>query len=214
MSWTDAEIGEVLERHRRPGNDGDQLEAKSCTHDLGGSVWESVSAFTNTRGGTLLLGICEDDGFMPRPGFDSSRIISQFIEGIGDGSPQGVTLTHPAEYIITHCENNDMPFLAIDVFENNAGQKPCYITAKGPQSSGYRHIDVRDVRLSPTEVFEFNNAMISSPMDRCIVKDADLSDLDVTALNRMITANRNSKALSGAKSRARKFRRHSQCRPV
>ena len=110
MPWTDPEIGEVLERLRRQGNDDDQFEAKSCTHDLGGSVWESVSAFANTRGGTLLLGINEDEGFTPQPGFDSRRIIAQFIEGIGDGSPQGVKLTNPPEYVITHCENTDMPF--------------------------------------------------------------------------------------------------------
>ena len=60
-------------------------------------VWESVSAFANTKGGVLLLGISEDGDFSPVPGFDANHIASQFMDGMGDGNPQGARLTNPPE---------------------------------------------------------------------------------------------------------------------
>ena len=84
--WTDGEIGQILERLRRQGNDDGRFEAKSCATDIGSSVWESVSAFANTSGGTLLLGINEKNGFRPVDGFDQNVIASKLMEGMGDGT--------------------------------------------------------------------------------------------------------------------------------
>lgn len=134
--WTDDEIRRVLERLRRQGNDDGRFEAKSCATDIGSSVWESVSAFANTSDGTLLLGISEEDGFRPVNGFNQNRIAAKFMEGMGDGNPQGVRLTNPPQYEISRCEYADKPLLAIDIHENPIEDKPCYVTAKGPKSGG------------------------------------------------------------------------------
>ena len=69
--WTNDDIAEVLEHLRVQGNDDARFEAKSCARTIGTSVWESVSAFANTKGGVLLLGISEDGDFSPFP--DASR---------------------------------------------------------------------------------------------------------------------------------------------
>ena len=55
--WTNDDIAEVLEHLRVQGNDDARFEAKSCARTIGTSVWESVSAFANTKGGVLFLGI-------------------------------------------------------------------------------------------------------------------------------------------------------------
>lgn len=67
MMWTNDDIAEVLEHLRVQGNDDARFEAKSCARTIGTSVWESVSAFANTKGGVLLLGISEDGDFSPVP---------------------------------------------------------------------------------------------------------------------------------------------------
>ena len=74
MMWTNDDIAEVLEHLRVQGNDDARFEAKSCARTIGTSVWESVSAFANTKGGVLLLGISEDGDFSPVPGFDANHI--------------------------------------------------------------------------------------------------------------------------------------------
>ena len=49
MMWTNDDIAEVLEHLRVQGNDDARFEAKSCARTIGTSVWESVSAFANTK---------------------------------------------------------------------------------------------------------------------------------------------------------------------
>ena len=108
MMWTNDDIAEVLEHLRVQGNDDARFEAKSCARTIGTSVWESVSAFANTKGGVLLLGISEDGDFSPVPGFDANHIAPQFMDGMGDGNPQGARLTNPPEYDVSRCEQNGL----------------------------------------------------------------------------------------------------------
>ena len=51
------ELTEVVERLRIQHNDDENIEAKKCETKLSNDVWESVSAFGNTSGGLILLGL-------------------------------------------------------------------------------------------------------------------------------------------------------------
>ena len=207
MMWTNDDIAEVLEHLRVQGNDDARFEAKSCARTIGTSVWESVSAFANTKGGVLLLGISEDGDFSPVPGFDANHIASQFMDGMGDGNPQGARLTNPPEYDVSRCEQNGLSFLVIDIHENGIQHKPCYLTARGPQTGGYRRMDDKDLRLSPTEVFEMTHALTPSSADRMVVPEADVSDLNAEAVDRVLAEHRNSKALRGTDTRLERMTR-------
>lgn len=205
--WTNDDIAEVLEHLRVQGNDDARFEAKSCARTIGTSVWESVSAFANTKGGVLLLGISEDGDFSPVPGFDANHIASQFMDGMGDGNPQGARLTNPPEYDVSRCEQNGLSFLVIDIHENGIQHKPCYLTARGPQTGGFRRMDDKDLRLSPTEVFEMTHALTPSSADRMVVPEADVSDLNAEAVDRVLAEHRNSKAFRGTDTRLERMTR-------
>lgn len=207
MTQTNDQAAEILAKLRRQGSDDANYEAKSCQQNIGGSAWESISAFANTSGGTLLLGIDEHQNFAPVDGFDANRIIDQLTEGMGDGNPQGVRLVNPPSYEISRCFENGKPFVLVEVKENAPGDKPCYIKAKGPQSGGYRRVDDKDIRLSPMDVFELENQLVSRSTDREIVPEASEKDLDDDALNTIFEIHRNSKALRGAVSKREKMTR-------
>lgn len=166
-----------------------------------------MSAFANTKGGVLLLGISEDGDFSPVPGFDANHIASQFMDGMGDGNPQGARLTNPPEYDVSRCEQNGSSFLVIDIHENGIQHKPCYLTARGPQTGGYRRVDDKDLRLSPTEVFEMTHALTLSSADRMVVPEADVSDLNAEAVDRVLAEHRNSKTLRGTDTRLERMTR-------
>lgn len=207
MTWNDETIAAALRRLQRQGNDDGNFEAKSCVQGIGNSVWETVSAFANTAGGTLLLGVSEEKGFLPISEFDQNRIVNQFIAGMGDGNPQSARLTNPPEYEIFRCEYEGQPLLAINIKENPSTLKPCYITAKGPKSGGYRRVDDKDIRLTPTEIFELENTMTPSPADRGIVAEARMKDLDEQALDHILATRQDSKALRGVTERTEQLAR-------
>ena len=72
------ELTEVVERLRIQHNDDENIEAKKCETKLSNDVWESVSAFGNTSGGLILLGLDQENGFTIPPKFDIDKSIEQF----------------------------------------------------------------------------------------------------------------------------------------
>lgn len=62
-------------------------------------------------------------------------------------------------------------------------------------------MDDKDIRLSATEVFEFENAALPSPADRGIVPEATLNDLNDEVVERIIMIHQGSKALRGTITR-------------
>ena len=82
------ELAKVVSRLRAQRTDDAFVEVKACSRGLSADVWETVSAFANTAGGLLLLGLDENDGaFAPAQHFDINRVRDQFVTGMGDGGP-------------------------------------------------------------------------------------------------------------------------------
>jgi len=59
---TPDELHTHIETVRRLKTDTDTLEAKSAVGGLPQNLWRSLSAFSNTRGGSVVLGIEERTG--------------------------------------------------------------------------------------------------------------------------------------------------------
>ena len=59
------ELTGLLESLRRMGSDDLNVEVKESATTLSRDVWETVSAFANTAGGIIVLGVSERAGFVP-----------------------------------------------------------------------------------------------------------------------------------------------------
>lgn len=59
------ELDQIVRRIRAQRNDDASVEVKACASALGSAVWDTVSAFANTTGGLLILGL-DRAGASPR----------------------------------------------------------------------------------------------------------------------------------------------------
>lgn len=189
----------IVSRLRKNGRDDASYEAKSCASNLSSDVWESISAFANTEGGTLLLGLDEDGGFVPVPHFEIDKICNQLISGMGDGGTEG-RLTNPPQYSILRVSLEGSPILVTLVKELEPFYKPCYISERGKAGGSYKRIDDADIKLTPNEVYSLESACSSSQFDRAPVTEATIADLDEAVYVQAFAkaARLNPRALKGA----------------
>lgn len=206
---TQAELEKLVQRLRAQRDDDARVEAKACGTSLSKDVWESVSAFANTSGGLLLLGLDERHGFVPARGFDFARVRDQFVSGIGDGGADNALLANPPHYHLERFDVGGSQILAVTIRENDVQQKPCYILRRGMQGGSYKRVDDKDIRLSPAEVFELQGLLVPSDADRSIVASATLDDLDMGSVQGFCEELRrqNSRSLRGAESPREQRRR-------
>lgn len=174
----EVELESIVARLRRLGSDDGRYEVKACARELSKDIWESVSAFANTKGGTLILGLDEKAGFEPVGGFELERVRNEFMTGVGDGGKDGVRLANPPQYAIERVELEGHPLLVIEVEELEASGKPCYIIARGIQGGSYKRVDDADIRLSANELYSLSNSAVVTGSDRAAVPGASAGDLD------------------------------------
>ena len=147
----DEPLGLIVERLRRRGTDDASVEVKACTNKLSADVWETVSAFANTAGGLIILGLNEAEGFVPSANFAIDRVRDQFVSGIGDGGSAAV-VAHAPRYELDRGEVDGLQVLLVRIFELELKAKPCYIGARGVQNGSYKRVDDKDIKMSPAEL--------------------------------------------------------------
>ncbi len=194
------DIEETISRLRAQGNDDEQVEAKKSEQQLSNDVWESVSAFANTSGGLILLGLDENAGFKPVERFNIDKAIDQFVSGMQNN---GGKLTNPPQYSMSRVDFEGRQILAVQISETENSLKPCFVTSKGVQNGSYKRVADKDIKLSATEIFALQNALVPSPADKSIVEGATMADLDDDIVSTIIENEGVShpKALRGAKTK-------------
>lgn len=197
------ELAAIVDRLRQQGTDDAYVEVKACASSLSSDVWESVSAFANTRGGTIIFGLDEKRGFTTVPGLALDKVRHQFVMGIGDGGPDNCLMVNAPQYELERVDFEGSQVLVVELGETDPRLKPCYIRRKGLANGAYKRIDDEDVKLSAAEIYELENALKPSLADRAVVVGATVADLDQVLVNDLILRKQRqgAKALKGVDDR-------------
>ena len=179
------ELTGLLESLRRMGSDDLNVEVKESATTLSRDVWETVSAFANTAGGIIVLGVSERAGFVPVENFETEKVLNQFVAGMGDAGGRG-KLANPPKYTIERVELQGTVVLVITIEELDPSSMPCYVIERGAQGGSYKRIDDKDVPLSSTEVLSLSSYERTSPSDRDAMPGAVAGDLDEALVDRTI----------------------------
>jgi ATP-dependent DNA helicase RecG len=159
------------------GEDKD-TEFKSAKGGLPRSLWETLSAFANTDGGYLVLGVdknLEIEGVV-NPG----GLLKTFWDG--HNNPQKVSYpvcSQPDIQVLTI--NSTKKVVVIHVPRVHRSHRPVYINGN-PMLGTYKRNFEGDYRCTEEEVRQMLRDADNAPQDQAILENFDMVDLDAESL--------------------------------
>jgi ATP-dependent DNA helicase RecG len=127
-----AAVSTLVERLRRFGGEPSEVEAKAAEDGLPKSVVETLCAFANTNGGTLILGIDERAGFAVVPLADPVRLRDNLVSVASDN------LEPPLRLATCLVEFDGQRLVVAEVDPIPSDHRPCYVASKGIGTGSYR----------------------------------------------------------------------------
>ena len=186
------QINDHIERIRRRGSDDAVVEAKASVDRLPKSVWDSVSAFANTEGGIIILGLDEANGFIPAEGFNPTKTVNALLAGFREGPDAKVSPIPPHQVETVEVDGSFVVVVTIDPLRPiPTAQMPCFVREKGIQRGSFKRVDEQDLRLSPYEIYVFETLKTPADVDRAPVPGVTLDDLSETRMRATFEALRN-----------------------
>lgn len=184
------DLSAELARLRRASKDNEHVEVKSCTTKVDKSFWETVSAFANTDGGLILLGLSEPE-FTPIEGFDFERIQDQVIGGLRDSSQAEPKVTPVPEYRVASITVDGTELLALRVEPMAESprlrkQMPCFVSAKQIAKGSYKRVLDQNQLLNAYEVYSLGHRFEEDLTDLQPVEEATLDDLSEDRIDALV----------------------------
>ncbi|MBP2409512.1 ATP-binding protein [Brachybacterium fresconis] len=197
----DQELAEHVARLRRQRQDDAHVEAKAAASGAPKDLWRSVSAFANTEGGLIILGLDEASGFVPAEGFDPQRTLDVVLTGF-DASPgthAKITPIPPHELGRSEVDGAQVVTLRIDALDGTSGAKlPCFVTAQGLEAGSYKRVADANKRLTHYEVYLLHSKRRQDRTDRETVEGRTLAELSTDLVSRTLEGLRTrGRALTG-----------------
>jgi ATP-dependent DNA helicase RecG len=161
------------------GEDRD-IEFKAAQGGLPKSVWESISAFANTAGGTIVLGVKEGDGGFEIVGI---RKLQPLLKDFWDTHNNPQKLNYPVcrEADITTLTIDKQTILCIQIPQVLRQQRPIYINGN-PIGGTFKRNFEGDYRCSEAEVRLMLRDAGDDPTDGRILEGFTTDDLDAESL--------------------------------
>ncbi len=170
---------EKLLQHINLGEDED-IEFKSADGGLPNDIWETVSAFANTDGGHIVLGVSEGKGDLIISGIRNPDVL---LKKFWDSHNNPQKLSTPI------CINSDVTVLELDahslviigVPKAIRQQRPVYIN-NNPMTGTFKRNFEGDYRCTREEVQQMLRDAGNEPQDNQILEGFDLTDIDTETL--------------------------------
>ncbi len=168
-----------LEQYR----ENNRIEAKRALGGLPESIWETYSAFANTLGGIILLGVEEHrDGSLHAIALpDPEWLAETFWEAVND--PQKASVNILSEQNVRIEDADGKPIVVITVPRAQRFDKPVYIDGN-PMAGTYRRSGEGDYKCTREEVESMlRDAAIQTP-DMKLLSQSPLEGLDLGTVRR------------------------------
>jgi ATP-dependent DNA helicase RecG len=136
------ELTEMVENLRVLGSDVTDIEVKKAAGGLPKSLRETLSAFSNTRGGVLVLGLDEATGFAPATIDNPAKMASDLASLCSND------MNPPLRPYIQILAFEGVQLLVAEIPELPREQKPCFYRGAGLTKGAYIRVHDGDRQLS------------------------------------------------------------------
>lgn len=187
----DIDVERIVENLRLVGTDAERIEVKS---GVGKSVRPTLSAFSNSAGGLLIVGLDEGNGFSVVPDFDAAAARDALRARCQELNPTVRPMTDLVPF-------EGSTLLIAHIPEIQPRLKPCHIADRGRYDGSYLRSGDGDVRMTPYEVDRFVDEQRQPVWDREGVEDATVGDLEAEALDRFLDGEKNKRPKTFADGR-------------
>lgn len=171
---------DVLRRLRQFGGEPAEVEVKAAVGGLPKSVVETVSAFSNTNGGLIVLGVDEKAGFTPVQLADPAKLRDDLVSAVSD------QLVPPVRPSVELVEVDGAVLVVAEIAAMPSDQRPCYVESRGIGTGSFVRVGDGDRRMTQGEI---GLAIANRGQPRYDVEpvpEARLEDLDSAALARTL----------------------------
>ncbi|MGI9003684.1 MAG: ATP-binding protein [Pseudonocardia sp.] len=142
----DGEVAEIIENLRLLGTDDADVEAKRAERQLPPSLRATLSAFANTRGGVVILGLDEAEGFAATGVSDAAKISADLASWCS------TEMEPPLRPLIRIHQLEGVNLVVAEIPELDVSSKPCFYKGAGITQGSYVRVSDGDRRLSSYEV--------------------------------------------------------------
>lgn len=156
-----------------------ELECKAAIGGLPRDLWETYSAFANTKGGVIMLGIEEKKGKFFVVGTDVVKLQKEFWDNINN--PQKVNVNVLQNDNVFPIKIGDVSVLQINVPRAMRQQKPVSVNPN-PYIGTYKRNHEGDYRCSKEEIDMMISESTNVTQDSRIVPNSTMDDLDKESL--------------------------------
>lgn len=167
----DTELEQAVAKMRLARTDLAEYELKTAKGGLPNSLAETISAFANTTGGTIILGITEKD-FTSVPDLD----IKALQDGVSQLARKAVQPAVATDVHVMSYGGNQI--LVANIPELPAREKPCYVRKYGRVNGSYIRTGDGNHQMTSYEIDRFlENQQPNVGFDMSVVAEATLDDL-------------------------------------
>ncbi len=161
--------------------EGNRLEAKAAKGGLSHSIWETVSAFANTSGGIIVLGVKENkDGSLEVVGLDDAdKMLDDFWNIAHNPNKLEPCILSDRDVSIENINGRDV--LVIDVPRADRHLRPVFINGN-PNSGTYRRDHKGDYRCAMNEIRAMYRDASDESIDLRVHDDLTVSDLSAETI--------------------------------
>lgn len=158
----------------RAYREDNQLEVKSSQGGLPDSLWDTYSAFANTDGGCILLGVKERaDGSLYAVGLkNAEKLRTDFWNAVNNRQKISVNLMTERRVRVESVEGKDV--LVLEVPRADRAARPVF-RGQDPRTGTFRRNGSGDYRCSLEEVSALFRDAALVPQDAKVLKEMDMS---------------------------------------